>query len=299
MNKYIWVVNALYKAGKRGLSLKELSDKWQDTDLSEGKPIARQTFDRWKGGILDTLGIVIDCNLKDGYRYFIYNPQILEHGELSRWLLDTYNTANALSQNKAIKDRILVEDIPSSHEFLSDIMGAMRENRVMDLTYKNFQREKSYTFLVEPYCVKMFQKRWYLVARSVYDNKKRIYGIDRIEDINIKNEHFKMPDDFDAQEYFSTYFGVVHFEDVKVERIVLRADKYHQHYLRTLPLHESQKEIFTCEEYADFELHLRPTYDFCKDLLRVGSQIEVLEPQSLRLEMHRLVRDLWEMYKDL
>ncbi|MCD8203269.1 MAG: WYL domain-containing protein, partial [Prevotella sp.] len=125
------------------------------------------------------------------------------------------------------------------------------------------------------------------------------YGIDRIEEINIKHEHFKMADDFDAQEYFSTYFGVVHFEDVKVERIVLRADKYHLHYLRTLPLHESQKEIYTCDEYADFELHLRPTYDFCKELLRAGSQIEVLEPQSLRQEMHKMVSELWEMYKDL
>ncbi len=90
---------------------------------------------------------------------------------------------------------------------------------------------------------------------------------------------------------------MVHDEKKKVEKIVVRADRYHLHYLRTLPLHESQKEIFTCDDYADFELHLRPMCDFCMELLRAGGMIEVLEPQSLRHDMHSWVRDLWEIYK--
>lgn len=83
-----------------------------------------------------------------------------------------------------------------------------------------------------------------------------------------------------------------------VERIVLRAGKYHQHYLRTLPLHPSQKEIYACEEYADFELTLRPTYDFCMELLRAAGEVEVIEPKWLRHEMHGWVEEMWDMYKD-
>ncbi len=298
LNKYIWIVNTLHRAGERGLSLKELNEKWIRNDMSYGEPISRQSFDRWKGGILDIMGVVIDCHLKGGYRYYIYNPEVLKQGELNRWLLDTYTTFNTLSQNTVIKDRIIVEEIPSSRDYLQDILEAMRESKVIELTYRGFNKDKAYIFSVQPYCVKMFQKRWYLLALSINENKLRLYGLDRIESLSLTGEKFVLPNDFNAKDYFASYFGIVHEKNVKVQRIVVRADKYHQHYIRTLPLHESQKEIYTCDDYADFELHLRPTYDFCMELLKAGSMIEVMEPQSLRHDMHCWVHDLWNTYKN-
>ena len=90
LEKYIWLVNALYRAGSHGLSLKELSDKWErDESISYGEPLPRQTFNRWKDNILMSLGVNIDCRLKGGYRYYISNPESLANGELLRWLLDT------------------------------------------------------------------------------------------------------------------------------------------------------------------------------------------------------------------
>lgn len=83
-----------------------------------------------------------------------------------------------------------------------------------------------------------------------------------------------------------------------MQRIVVRANRQHQHYLRSLPLHPTQKEIFTCKDYADFELTLRPTYDFIMELLSFGAMIEVMEPQSLRLAMKGWVSDLWELYEN-
>ena len=109
---------------------------------------------------------------------------------------------------------------------------------------------------------------------------------------------FTLPKDFDTKSYFSSFFGIVLDKDIKEERIVLRADRYHQHYLRTLPLHPSQREIYTSDEYADFELHLRPTYDFCMELLKVGAMIEVLEPQSLRHQLHGCIKDMWKIYEN-
>ena len=110
---------------------------------------------------------------------------------------------------------------------------------------------------------------------------------------------FTLLKDFDAKSYFSSFFGIVLDKDIKEERIVLRADRYHQHYLRTLPLHPSQREIYTSDEYADFELHLRPTYDFCMELLKVGAMIEVLEPQSLRHQLHGCIKDMWKIYETI
>jgi len=298
LRKYIWVINALYHAGQRGLSLKELNEKWvANTDLSLGEPIPRQTFDRWKGQILDLLGIVIDCHLKGRYRYYIYNPQVLEDGEVCRWLLDTYSTANTLSANMALKGRIMVESIPSSHEFLTEIIDAMRENKLLNITHKSFECEYEKTYLVAPYCVRMFHRRWYMLASNVAENKEQLFALDRIHSVDVTDGKFSMPADFDAKEYFATFFGVVLDRKVDLQRIIIRADNRHKHYLRTLPLHQSQCEIYSCGDYADFEYYLRPTYDFVMELLRVGSMVEVLEPQSLRDAMRGWIDDLKEVYE--
>ena len=81
LEKYFWIVNTIYNKGERGLSLKELNDKWMhDENISNGEPLPRQTFDRWKGNILMTFGVNIECRLKGGYRYYISNPECLSKG---------------------------------------------------------------------------------------------------------------------------------------------------------------------------------------------------------------------------
>lgn len=297
LKKYVWVANELLRAGERGVSLRELNERWvRNTDLSSGVEIPRKTFDRWKWAIEDLFGVSIENEGRGDYRYFIRNPERLRQGSLGRWLLDTYSTANMLTGRLSLNDRILVEEVPSSQDFLGDIMDAMRDNRIVRLTHKNFQNDRTYTFPVAPYCIKMFQRRWYLLAKSINDDKMRLYGLDRIESIEPTDEHFKLPKDFDATEYFDSFFGVVLDENVEVQRIVIRANRYHQHYLRTLPLHKSQREIYACDEYADFELHLRPTYDFVMELLRAGAMVEVLEPESLRRDLKGWICDMAELY---
>ena len=86
-------------------------------------------------------------------------------------------------------------------------------------------------------------------------------------------------------------------ENVPLQRIVLRADKYHQYYMRTLPMHHSQRELFSCDDYADFELTLRPTYDFYMRLMSWGNMIKVLEPQSLQDELRKWLRKTMEGYR--
>lgn len=137
---------------------------------------------------------------------------------------------------------------------------------------------------------------WYLLAKSIGVDKIRLYGLDRIGDVELTDGRFELPKDFDASGYFDSFFGIVLDGNVPVERIVLRANRQHQHYLRTLPLHKTQHEIYTCDEYADFELYLRPTYDFVMELLHAGAMVEVLEPLSLRETMKGWVSDMWEMY---
>lgn len=294
--KYIWVVKTIHRAGR--ITLKELNEKWRsNVDLSRGEDLPRQTFDRWKGGILDLFGILIDCEQRGGYHYYIANPKELSEGKLRTWLLNTYGTAETLSSNLSIHDRILTENIPSSQDHLSTVLEAMKSNNMLHITFKAFTMKEPKRFLVEPYCVKMSAQRWYMLARNTEHKNLRLYSLDRIEAVEISNTRFVLPDDFNAKDYFAEFFGIVLDESVPLQTIILRADKYHQNYMRTLPLHPTQREIFACDDYADFELRLRPTYDFYMKLMSFGNMIKVLEPKTLQEEICKWLENTIEMYR--
>lgn len=294
--KYIWVVKTIHRAGR--ITLKELNEKWRaNVDLSRGEDLPRQTFDRWKSGILDLFGILIDCEQRGGYHYYIANPKELSEGKLRTWLLNTYGTAETLSSNLSIHDRILTENIPSSQDHLSTVLEAMKSNNMLHITFKAFTMKEPKRFLVEPYCVKMSAQRWYMLARNTEHKNLRLYSLDRIEAVEISNTRFVLPDDFNAKDYFAEFFDIVLDESVPLQTIILRADKYHQNYMRTLPLHPTQREIFACDDYADFELKLRPTYDFYMKLMSFGNMIKVLEPKNLQEEICKWLENTIEMYR--
>ncbi len=295
--KYFWLLRVLYRAGDRGMTLKEISDRWEASQPNCGEPLSRQTFIRWKDRLYDMLNILVACRKNDGYRYYIQNRKDLNDGKMVKWLLDIYSTTTILSQSTALNERILVEEVPSGQVFLTDIVEAMKENRVLVVSYQGFENEMVSTFSVEPYCLKMFGRRWYLYAHSIGDDKMRIYGLDRMKRVELTSRRFALPDDFDAKGCFAPFYGVFLDTDGKTERVVLRAYYPHYHYLRTLPLHASQKELSSCDDYVDFELNLHPTFDFVMELLSKDGMLEVLEPAELRAEMLGHAKELLKRYR--
>ena len=297
LQKYTWLIDTIHRAGK--ISHKDLSDKWQrHKELSDCRPLHRATFNRWREAIYDQFSIIIDCQKTGGYLYFIANPQDIDEDKLKKWMLDSYAVGNVIGENLSLKDRILVEEIPSGRDHLTTILEAMKDNHIVTITYRPFKKLHGYTFPIEPYCVKLFENRWYVLAHNIRYDDIRLYGLDRIENIEVSVETFKLPKDFNAEEYFSTAYGIVVGTGEEPEKIIIRANEDHKHYLKSLPLHHSQRLIEDVGEYADFELYLAPTYDFVMKLLQVGSMVEVIEPAHLRRTMKGWISDMYELYKN-
>ena len=295
--KYTWLIETIRRAGK--ISHKELSEKWQShKELSDCRPLSRATFNRWREAIYDQFSIMIDCQKTGGYLYYIANPRDIDDDKLRKWMLDSYAVGNVIGENLSLKGRILVDEIPSGRDHLTTILEAMKDNRVVTITYQSFKKLQSHTFPIEPYCVKLFENRWYVVAHNTHYDDIRLYGLDRIENVEVTGETFKLPKDFDAEEYFSTAHGIVVGTGEKPEKIVLRANEAHKPYMKSLPLHHSQRLIEDAGEYADFELFLAPTYDFVMRLLSVGSMVEVIEPAHLRRTMRGWISDMYQLYKN-
>ena len=297
LQKYTWLIDTIRRAGK--ISLEEISERWErNKDLSDYKPLSRSTFNRWKDAIFSQFGIIISCQRAGGYLYYIENPEDIDEDELKKWMLDSFAVSNLISENFSLKDRILVNSIPSARNHLASLLDAMRENRVVSITYCRFNKSESHKFAIEPYCVKLFEDRWYVLARNVQYDDLRIYGLDRIEDLEMTDDTFKLPKDFSASDYFSNYYGIVTDKSMKPQRIVIRAYGSHIPYIKSLPLHHSQKLLEDNGEYADFEFFLTPTYDFVMRLLHVGAMIEVISPASLRKTMKGWVTDMYNLYKN-
>ena len=296
MNKYIWLVETIYKAKR--ITFEEINEKWIGNDLSEGVELALRTFHKWRIAVEEMFGLIIECDRKGGYRYYIANAEELKSGGIRNWLLNTISVSNLLIDNQHMKDRILLEEIPSGQEYLSDIIEAMKKGQCINITYQSYWRDESNTFVVEPYCVKLFKQRWYIVARSPYYNKLMIYSLDRILHLEVlDDEGFKIPDSFAPAKYFEEYYGVIIDDDFTAEKVKLKVSAGQANYLRSLPLHHSQQEIETTEEYSIFELKLRPTYDFQQEILRNGDDIEVIEPLWFRNEIVVRIEKMCVKYK--
>lgn len=204
INKYVWLVETLYKAKK--ITLKEINHRWLETDLSEGLEIPRRTFHSWKNTVEEMFGLVIMCDKHDGDRYYIENREALEDDSLQRWLLNSMSVSNTLLENKSLSDRILLENIPSGQDFLATVLEAMKKSKMLEITYKGFDKEHGRTFPVALYCVKLFKQRWYLVGNSINENIVRIYSLDRVLGAQLTSEPFKYPDSFCPEEYFDGFF---------------------------------------------------------------------------------------------
>ena len=294
INKYVWLVETLYKAKK--ITLREINRRWLETDLSEGLEIPRRTFHTWKNTVEEMFGLVIMCDKSDGDRYYIENREALEDDSLQRWLLNSMSVSNTLLENKSLSDRILLENIPSGQDFLDTVMSAMKKSKIPEITYKGYWREHESTFRVAPYCVKLFRQRWYLVGNSVYEGKIRIYSLDRVLEAQLTDVPFSYPKDFSPEVYFEGCFGVIRGDGTRIEMVKIKVSANQANYLRSLPLHPSQKETECNADHSIFTLQVRPTFDFQQELLWNGDALEVLEPLWLRQELAGTVKRMWNHY---
>ena len=288
-HQYIWIINALRAFGQ--LTLEELNEKWVEDKVTEGNALPRSSFNRHRDAILDMFGIVIDCDKKT-YRYYISNPEVLSDGSIEQWLFSTMAVHGVLADSAAVKDRVVLESVPAGEEFLETIIRAIKAGKKVLMTYQRFGAD-SYEKVVAPYAVKLFQQRWYLL--SFTGRHYATYSLDRMLALRLTDEDFELPPDFSPQDYFSEYFGVL-TDDTPMARVVIRAHRWTPDYLRTLPLHHSQRELSSTPDYTDFSLDLRPTADFLGKLLSHGDGIEVLEPQDLREKMRQMIAETLKRY---
>lgn len=290
IRKYIWLIDTVNQAGSTGITFKDIRSKWERNDLlSGGIQYPKRSFHNHVTAIRELFGIEIACNKNTNSYYIANSRELKDSSGFKGWLLDALSLNNQLEESSQLKDRILLEENPSGRELLPTILEAMRDNKMLTFSYKPYWIEDDHIsnlYHVEPYALKVFKRRWYLLGKYG-DSPLKVYALDRILDIDIEFESFTLPADFDAESFFSSCFGII-VSDEDPQTIKLKVDAFQSNYLRSLPLHPSQKETERTEEYSVFTYFLRPTFDFVQELLTLRETAEVLAPKELRAEMARI-----------
>lgn len=293
--KYLWLVETLRRGGR--MTMEELQNVYRnDAEMSDGEPLSRTTFNRWRGQVFSTLGLDIRCRKTNGrYEYYIANWTELEKDTLRRWMFDAQASGSLVSGNLGLRDRFVIDEVPSGREHLATIIDAMKKNCTVALTYQSYTAAAPSTFTVAPYCVRLFGNRWYVVGWSCGRGRIRMYALDRMQHCEVTAETFALPRDFDAAAYFRNHYGV-QLRDGEPERIVVRAYDEHPAYMKSLPLHPSQAVVGETEAYTDFRFRLVPNDDFVMKLMSWGALVKVLEPAWLRNEIRRRAQEVISLY---
>ena len=165
------------------------------------------------------------------------------------------------------------------------------------MEYQKFYAEEKKMYRnMEPYGVQIFQRRWYVLARNPKNDTLHTYSLDRIVSLTKSSVSFKMPAGFSISDFFSDCFGIIKDATPK-QHVILKANAFQAKYLKTLPLHASQRIVSEDDNFTIFSYDLRPTFDFKQKILSYMGNVEIIEPQSFRNEIIEEIEAMRKLYK--
>ena len=292
--RYIWLVDLLYSRG--ALTRQQINDYWQNASLNDEDEAAipRRTFFRMKDDILILFGIEIEC--VSGNKYAIANRDDIKSDNVQHWLLNSFSVNNLLMEGQQLRDRLLLEDIPSGNKYLTQVIDAMLRNLTLRVEYQSFKMSISRIFEIAPYCIKVFKQRWYIIGLREGNDELHFYSLDRVLSMEITENAFKVPKSFNAAAFLHNYYGVM-VGTTPTESVLLRVTPFRANYLRSLPLHHSQNEVERTDEYSLFDYWIAPTADFIQELRSFLPDIIVLRPLWLREKFIKEAKNTLDNYK--
>lgn len=284
LKRYICIIQQLHK---KSCTYEELEQYLQKEFQNSGLILkfGKRTLQRDIGDIASLFGINIYYNFKKQH-YSIEDTSAILHTPI----IDAFNWINLVSTAEKMKPYIAFEGRKTiGTEHIANILHAINTKRQINIEHQKFLEQHSYTKIVEPLGVKQSQYRWYLVAKDNDAPTIKTYGLERILSIKILNTKFTYPKDFNLNNYFKDFFGVITDATTALpKRVVLHFEPQQAKYIESLPIHSSQKELQNNKEGLTIELHLHITFDFIRELLSYGNMVNVIHPKSLIKELDLL-----------
>ena len=318
---YSWLIGLL---DRKHLTFEEIANEWRDANANQDEDeLDKRTFHRYRENIQSQFGITVECNKSDGYRYYLKRDPIA-NDDVTEWMLSSLRLAS-LGDMLKFHNKVMLDTPPYNTEYLDDILAAIDKQYLLKFKYvSGFGAESD--IVLQPAFVRYFKQRWYVIGvkseeRRVKNSSAEVDGdadlnaevdvrklvrclpFDRISFLKLICEKHPLPAKMKKfltpEYYFEDCFGIYRMEDVPVEKIRIRAFYPEYNYIEEVPLHESQQKVKVSKDgmYREYTLTVRPSRDFLQELLWHGRNIIVLKPESLRLEMIDILKDMTKSYE--
>ena len=297
-NQIKWLLGKL-STGK--YSMEELQEKWKkDT----GKTIQERSLFRWIANLWSKYNVLVVS--ENGKRY-IADKGVFKQYDTEKWIAYTSKINDLIIKHDDIKDKILIDNIPSENQYLEEILNAISSQLIIKISYTKYSSDNSrnlekHQYTIHPYCAKRFENRWYVIGLVVKRDKEdrhqiQKFSLDMINELTLQKKKFKPDPNFNAIEYFKDVYGITTDQNGPLTEIRISVDAWLANYLRTLPFHPSQKDVGGNDSFDIFQYTLRPANDFYQALLHHGSHLKVLSPESVRNKMKELIGEMGKKYE--
>jgi predicted DNA-binding transcriptional regulator YafY len=178
-------------------------------------------------------------------------------------------------------------------EHIHGIIHAIQNLYLLQFTHQKHWEDFSSQREVKPIAIKESQQRWYLVALDKKNNVVKTFGLDRISNLKITDTKFK-PVAYNVETEFQHAFGVETYE--AAEKVVLEFSKQQGNYIKTFPLHKSQRIVKETEDAVSIEIFIHTTNDIKMELLKYGSNVKVIAPISLQNDIKNRISEMSNLY---
>lgn len=292
IEKCLYIVELLSRG--KALSLREINEHWQYSSLYDGEIIPK-TFGRYKEYISNVFAIDIEYDARNR-SYYIANRDDVESNSLYRYLLSAFHVQGLSELALKHKDKVVLDEAPSGVEQVHTILEAIDRGQLVEFDYYSYtKKEQTYHRLI-PCFVKTWEQRWYLVAEPLTRKTPTVYALERITNLRLVAEEHRPTEGITAQSYFDACFGVNH-TPTEPQLIKLKVYGSQVDYVRARPIHSSQEEVETHDDYSIFNYWVRPCYNLYQTLLWHRERIEVLGPECVREEMKAIVKKMMGWYE--
>lgn len=290
--RYLYVIDRLRS---RPCSFNDLQQhimrKLENDDIDTSFEYAIRTFERDKKDISTLFGIDIHYNRKD--KTYAIDEEEIEDQSVTR-MIDAFSIHHALQEGNKLSPSVFLEKRKSlGTEHIYGIIHAIQNAYLLQFTHQKHWDNFSTQREVKPIAIKESQQRWYLIAWDKKDETVKTFGLDRISNLKITDNKFK-PINYNVEKEFQHAFGVETYE--AAEKVVLEFSNKQGNYIKTFPLHESQRIVEETEDTVILEIFIHTTNDIIMELLKYGSNVKVLEPKILVAKMKERIMEMANLY---
>lgn len=294
----LWLVDTL---SMRPLTFKEIQDKWKDASAnSDGEPLFGRSFIRYRREAEALMHVEIACEKDNGNLYKVVRPDNFKNYEMQQWLLSAFRISN-LAEHVNRHEQVMIEPAPPAAVLLQTVMDAIDRKYTLKFSYKSHYSDSKSNIELIPAFVRLFKQRWYVIGEVVGKQQAKCCALERITDLEIAEQAKHLSKALrnilnKPEVYFEHCFGVI--RQFEPEPIRIRAFYPQNAYIKDVPIHAaSQIIVEDNENYTDFEIFVRPTYDLKQELLWHRDKIAVLAPESFRQDMINVLKATLKGYE--